>query len=242
MRRDSVLRAPKPGRCLFFWLIVFFSQYIFLQSSFFAIEAVKVFGNKLLATETVINNIGVPVNRSLLFINSGKVARHLLDSFYQIRAVQIQKKIPRTLEIYLEERSYHFSLLAGETIYAVDEDGVVLYEILDPSKVKSPVVTMENYPVSPGNRLNGVQIQSVISAIPVIRKQFSDKEVAMMVSKEGEVDIEFEPSIKVKLGIPKDLAEKLQLLPSLLRTVEEKKLAIQYIDLRFKDTPVVKVK
>lgn len=235
-------RIPKPGRQFFFWLVIFLTQLVFLQSPFFAVEYIDVSGASLISKETIIENTKIVPGNRILTINATKVAKRLLEKYHLLRSVEIKKIFPRILKITVEERSHYISLLSGEMLYAVDDEGVVLYEIEDPANVKLPVITLEGYLLSPGIQLKGEQIKSVLLSVPVIRKYFSGKEVAVVVLKSGEIEIELDPSTKIKLGYPTDLSSKFALLPALLKKVEEKKLVIQYIDLRFANTPVVKMK
>lgn len=234
--------APKPGRQFFFWLIVVLAQFVFLQSSFFAVESIDVVGTYLLSKDAIVKQTGIALGNRILPINSTKVANVLLDKYYLLRSVEVKKLLPRTLKIAVEERAHYLSLLTGELLYAVDNEGVVLYEIEDPANVKLPVITLEDNTLFPGLQLKGEQIKSALLAVPVIRKHFSDREVAVVVLKNGEIEIELDSSTRIKLGYPIDLSAKFALLPALLKKVEEKKLTLQYIDLRFANTPVVKMK
>ena len=235
-------RVPKPGRQFFFWLVIFLTQLVFLQSPFFAVESIDVSGTALISKESIIENTKVASGNRILTINATKVAKGLLERYHLLRSVEVKKIFPHILKITVEERSHYISLLSSETLYAVDNEGVVLYEIEDPANVKLPVITLEGYPLSPGIQLKGEQIKSALLSVPVIKKYFLDREIAIVVLKSGEIEIELDPSTKIKLGHPTDLSVKFTLLSALLKKVEEKKLAIQYIDLRFANTPVVKMK
>lgn len=234
--------APKPGRQFFFWLVVILAQFVFLQSSFFAVDSIDVVGAYLISKDDIVKQTGVTVGARILPINSTKIANILLNKYYLLRSVEVKKLLPRTLKIAVEERNHYLSILTGESLYAIDNEGVVLYEIEDPANVKLPVITLEGSILSPGLQLKGEQIKSALLAVPVIRKYFSDREVAVVVLKNGEIEIELDPSTRIKLGYPIDLSAKFALLPALLKKVEEKKLTLQYIDLRFANTPVVKMK
>lgn len=242
VRTQEKQRYPKPGRIFFLIIIVLFSQYIFIQSTFFSLQRIIVSGNNLLSTDSIIRNIGVPIGSNIFFVNSRTVEENLLGSFYEIKKVKVKFGLPDNIFVAIEERTYSITLLKADTIYAADEDGVVLYEINDPELAKSPVITFDGWNLSPGTQVKGVQWDNAILALPVIRQTFPDAEIAMTVGKSGDIDIELESSIKVKLGSPKDLKEKLSLLPPLQKAVEGEKMAIQYIDLRFKNTPVIKTK
>lgn len=109
---------------------VFFSQY-------FAIKDVEISGTEKISQDDLRGLIGSQLaarrffifNQSNIFVFDGKTAEKIIDEKYALNSLKIDKSLPGTLKISLEEKKPAIIWKTDDKFYLVDWGGTVISEI-----------------------------------------------------------------------------------------------------------------
>ena len=108
------------------------------QSSFFELKELKIFGCHITSPDGIISYARINKGMNLLSINLANSSSQLEKYPYIYRAV-LKRKLPGTLEIYLEERKPR-AVIKFEDLYLVDEHGDI-FKKADTSECSYPLLT-----------------------------------------------------------------------------------------------------
>lgn len=106
---------------LFFWMA--------LGTDLFVVEAVTVLDGRdstIAAVEEIVEqelNL-VPMNRSIFFVQADSIESKISQALPQVRIAHIERKLPDTLKIVLQEKTPVLLLLSNGTYYLVDDLGI----------------------------------------------------------------------------------------------------------------------
>lgn len=235
-------RAPKMARKVYLLFLFVVSQYIFIHSSFFALKEINIQGNNILNKDEILVVTNEYMRNNLFLINPVNIQQKLKKEFYLLRTVNLKKRLPNKLNIIVEERTPYLLLKIKGRLFAVDKEGFLLYETQKQRPELLPVaqIPVENLIV--GKKVTAPYMNNLLNIVECLDKPLLEKIDYLEITTENELYMIMKDSIKVRLGTWHQLNERLALLPAILKMVKEKKLTVLYIDLRFKDTPVVKFK
>jgi cell division septal protein FtsQ len=114
-------------------------RYFLYSSSRFALREIKVAGGKKLPSAVVIKRAALPLATNLLRIDTRAVEERLLGEPW-IKAVAVRRELPSTLRIEITEQE-PAALVALESLYLCDADGVVWKRATPAEAAGLPVVT-----------------------------------------------------------------------------------------------------
>ena len=120
--KTKIYKLKKPKKSIFkrpvFWIIfllaviIFFTLYVFVFSSNFQIKDIMVSGNEKILVEDiqdlVFAKLGIKFismekwsleSKSIFFIDQKKIKKEILNNFPVIESIEINKKIPHSLNI-----------------------------------------------------------------------------------------------------------------------------------------------
>lgn len=191
------IKPKKPlVKKLWFWILilvfitVFSVTYTILFYSGIQVKNVEISGNSKTNTkelqDLVMNGSGTGLlklwdfkitSKSILFANTGKINKDILDKFPGIKNLKIEKKYPQTITVGVTERNpvgiYCGNALDnGENCFFIDEDGVAFEQV---SNLPSNFTIVRQMNASSETSTGKEPVaQNVINAISQVKKDLKD--------------------------------------------------------------------
>ena len=98
----------------------------FLRSEFFSIETIDIEGNKYYTPSQIQDISGIQNGMNIFFeVKSSQSRKQLLDSPY-IKSASIQRVLPSTIKISVEERMEYAAIEYSGSYAVIDKEGMVL--------------------------------------------------------------------------------------------------------------------
>jgi len=198
----------------------------------FSIKEIIVSGNYHLDRDDIIGSINIKNGDQLLNVQFEDVNKKLGENPW-IKEVSLKKQLPGTLLIDIEEAVPKALLRIKRKLYLIDRDGRILERIKGDSMLFLPVIK----DIRPKNEKG---ISEALKLVDVLMKRdiFADREsVEIGLETYGltmKIDGEF-----IKVGYGK-YSEKYDMWIELEPEIRKKSVPIKYVDLRFKDSVIVK--
>jgi len=212
------------------------------RSGLFELKELKIFGCNLTSPEEVMAQAQITKGMNLLAINLNQKSSQLEQYSYIYKAV-LERKLPGTLEIYVEERKPR-ALIRLEDLYVVDESGEVFKKALEHE---------QHYPVLSGLTKDDLYrdsehchhlIRSALALLDSIArdKRFNGVNVEIAMDKnEGFTIITAPERMAIEVGFG-DFAEKMDSIWKIVDDLKEKGLAPERIHLKSAQKAYVTVK
>lgn len=198
----------------------------------FSIKEIIVSGNYHLDRDDIIGSINIKNGDQLLNVQFEDVYDKLGKNPW-IKEVSLKKQLPGTLLIDIEEAVPKALLRIKRKLYLIDREGRILERIKGDSMLFLPVIK----DIRPKNEKG---ISEALKLVDVLMKRdiFADREsVEIGLETYGltmKIDGEF-----IKVGYGK-YSEKYDMWIELEPEIRKKSVPIKYVDLRFKDSVIVK--
>lgn len=220
--------------------------YLFLHSSFFAIDKINITGLNMVSQEEVAKISGITKGNNIFQINERSIAR-AVTVHPLIKSATVLRHLPRTVEIKVEERKVWAIIPLQDMFLYVDEYGICMDKQVRFSMDQYPVITLEVPPtrINIGQEVNKKavgMVKKVSEALPQEeRVQISDYHY---INSTGELIIYTSGGTEVKFGTMDRFEEKIGYMHQVfeIETTFDKsgKDTLEYVDLRFKGQPVVR--
>lgn len=222
--------------------------YLFLHSSFFYIDKIEVTGTSKVTNEEIMEISDIRAGDNIFEVDN-RLSSRSIETHPMIKKVQIIRHLPRKLEIKVQERQL-WAVVPYEGVFlCMDEEGICIDRMIHLPTGNYCLVTLDN----PPERINlGYKIQSegidMIRQIDEALSENSCKNISEYHYQSGpkEVLIFTLEGTEVKFGNLERLEEKameLEQVFAMERELEENGTGvIQYVDIRFKGNPVLKVR
>jgi cell division protein FtsQ len=231
-----------------FILLILICAYLFLHSSFFAIDNIYVTGSSNVSENDIIKISGLSPGMNIFTINerlcSQAVAIHPL-----IKSSMVVRHLPRQVEIQVKERKIWALIPYQGALLCVDNEGICIDKLSHFSLVNYPIITMDKMPehINLGQAVDetGVklarQIWTKLNANE--RKEISQFHYQ---NKSGEILLYTCQGTEFRWGNNERLEEKIAVFKQMLKVESDMQFKgnddIDYVDLRFKGQPVVKTR
>ncbi|MBI2265605.1 MAG: FtsQ-type POTRA domain-containing protein [Armatimonadetes bacterium] len=220
-------------------LILLLGQLVFLFSPAFGVREVHVSGLSRLEAREVIERTGIQTGDSIWLVSSQDV-KDRLTSIALVERAQIRKRLPREVRVSLLERSPVAITFLQKRWWGVDHCGFILYPF-DSYRPDLPVLLLDPSQIPESSRIGSPSALVLLRSLRKLSDTFSEPVLRYEVSSKGELSLFTEDRIWVRMGMGEDLAEKMAILPSLLAAARQRKTKVAYIDLRFKNAPVLRI-
>lgn len=234
-RRGEKLRIFFKRGAFFLLIVVFFLiavpgvKYLARKVQ---LREILVSGNFHLDKKDIISGLKIRKDALLFDLQFEDIDKELRQNPW-IKKVALRKQFPGTLMIKVEEATPTALLRIKKRLYLVDEDGTRLERIKGESPPFLPVIK----DINPKNRKAVSEALKLVKALTE-RDFFSNREfIEIGLESYGlaiKVDGDF---FKVGYG---DYSEKLNRWAELEPEIRKRGVLIQYVDLRFKDSVIVK--
>lgn len=232
---------------IFYLLIGFlgwnFFNYIF-SSNFFNIEEVIIKGNDYLSEDEIFSKSQIKLSVNIFKLDLKKS----IDSLKQepwIREVEIKRVIPDKIIISLKERKAAAIVHIGEEYFSSTKEGIVLSKIdRSEGEFNLPLVLgLEIDKIITGEIIEKPEFRAALESINsievILPKKFCRVEI---LSPDDFMICNKEDTLKVRVNRPELIINKENLLREALDKIEREKLLVEYIDIRFKNSLVIKLK
>lgn len=221
-------------------------SYFLFFSSFFQIKEIRISGNYKISTEnlqeTIKENLGkkilsLPI-RSIFVLDSKQIEKNILDKFPQIGLIKIERKLPKILNVRVEERKPIIILNSGENNYFLDKEGIC-FEKVSNDDFQLPRIKSINLS---GDLDLGTQIvtkeliNSILAVISELKSLAIPPKEVEIVSDE-KIDVKTEMDFNIYFTSKKDINWQLTKLKAVLekQIPPEEIKNLDYIELRFGD-------
>lgn len=250
MKKQNLYSLPqknklnKPKRAKIHYIIIMLlsvvSLYFFIQSPFFEIKKIYVKGTNHLTINQVLELANIQPGINILKVNSSKI-KEGLSAHPWIKDVQVERKLPSTVNVYIQEREGVAIVPSVGGYLVVDETGVVLKSMEHLGQLVLPVITNvnleENLPY--GEKIKNKQTKDVLGIINQLPEVVHAR-VAEIAVAEG-ITFFAMGGLEIRLGTVEHIDKKLQILSDIFNNTDESVLKkIIYIDLRFNGPPIIK--
>ena len=235
-------------KILIFYLAISFLGWNFFtfifNSSFCNIENVIIKGNDCLSEDRIFCKSGIQLGENIFKLDLIKSKGSLMQEPW-IKEVEIKRVIPSKIIISIKERKPAVIVHTGEEYFFFTKEGIVLSKIdrseegfdlplilgleLDETKIGEIIS-------KPGFR---TALESINSAEVILPKKFCRVEI---LSPDDFMICNEDDTLKVRVNGPEGVINKENLLREALEKIEREKLLVEYIDIRFKDSLVIKLK
>lgn len=217
-------------------IVVFF----ILTSSLFNIKKINVINNKIIKRAEIIKTSNIKKNINIFKINSLEIQEKIRVNPF-IKSVDINRRLPNTIEINVVEREEAF-LLQYLTMYLlVDEEGVIM-EHLDSTKSNLPVIKGFNTSVTENGEnifskdennnlkifINEGRKVDILSEIAEFEKDFAN-----------DINIKLNNGILVAFGTLNNVEYKLSLLKEILKDINDKDIKAKKIVMNRGSHPIL---
>ncbi len=209
------------------------------------VKRVTIEGNRIVETAEIMQLIKVAKNSQLQDVDLMAVRRDILSHHF-IKDVVVERDLPATLRVTIEER-VPLAIINGSEILYLDEDGVVLPHSISKQLIDLPVLTgiPAESQATPGKTLKSPDIQEALKILAT--SKMVSKELYHMISEVrlrngGDIVLyAAEHGVPIFFGHG-DIASKLIRLETFWNDVvrEQGSEKLQYVDLRFDDQVVVR--
>jgi len=242
------LLAARVIKILIFYLAIGFLGWNFFtfifSSSFCNIEEVIIKGNDCLSKDEIFYKSGIQLGENIFKLDLKKSIDSLIQE-PRIKEVEIKRIIPNKIIIFLTERKAAAIVHIEEEYFSSTKGGIVL------SKIDRPEERF-GLPLILGLEINELKIgeiigkpefrtalESINSAEVILPKKFCRVEI---LSPDDFMIYNKNDTLKVRVNGPEVIINKENLLREALEKIEREKLLVEYIDIRFKDSLVIKLK
>lgn len=198
----------------------------------FRLQEIMVSGNYHLNEEDIVKSLHIGRGDPILNVHSRNIDQELSRNPW-IKNVSVKKQLPGTLLIDIEEAVPKALLRVAKKLYLIDKEGAVLEQIKADGMLFLPVING----ISTKNRKG---IAEAMKLVDVLNRKhvFADREsVEIGIEPYGltmNIDGEF-----IKIGYGR-YAEKFERWTALEPEIRRRGEPIKYIDLRFKDSVIIK--
>ena len=235
-------------KILIFYLAIGFLGWNFFafifSSSFCNIEDLIIKGNDSLSEDEIFYKSGVQLGENIFKLDLKKSKDSLIQEPW-IKEVEIKRVIPNRIIISIKERKPAAIVHTGEEYFSSTKEGIVLSKIDRPEEGFSlPLVLGLELDVIKIGEIIGkpefrTALESINSAEVILPKKFCRVEI---LSPDDFMICNRDDTLKVRVNGPEGIINKENLLREALEKIEREKLLVEYIDIRFKDSLIIKLK
>lgn len=249
MQRFERIRHGSPERqpigqifvVLLVLLVMLIAGFLFLNSPYFTVGQISVEGNKYIAVEEIYRIAGIPEPVNIFRLNTADIKDNLKNDL-RVTDVDVTRKFPSTIVISVKERQPLVYVASGYGFFEVDKQGVILAALKNLKQINVPMVT--------GLRLESGYVGDTVSnpEIKPVLEYLSNLDTTTL-NQISEVNIKYPESIiaytvssaQIRIGKNERIIDKARLTNEILREINGKNAALEYIDLNF-SSPFIKFK
>ena len=216
-----------------------------MNSAYFSLQNINIYGNSTLSAEKAIELSGLHRGSNLFKLNTGEAAAKI-KLHPSVKEVKIKRKLPQTLDIEIWGRTPIALVPAQSGFIVVCEEGVYIQKINALQGLKLPIISGVTIreDVFPGSNIATAGLVSALTLIKIMDKTFLENVAEIVAPTPESLSLKTVQGVEIKFGKPEDLERKISLIQNLLldNGAVINSQTIEYIDLRYNTTPVIKRK
>lgn len=208
-------------------------------SALLRVRAISVEGARTVPAPLIVARSGVRVGDRLGGVAAERVEQRL-GAIPRIASARVTVGLRGRVTLAVRERTPYAAVPYRGRYLILDRGGVVMDVTAGPGRL--PVVTAERFAPSwmrPGDRLPDPRIALGVQALGQLAAELLAPGARIRAAG-AELTLVTADRITVRLGPLRGLRERAALLPQLLRAVRARGLAVEYLDLRFAGSVVMK--
>lgn len=239
-------RLRKGFKKFLLFLVLIIALVIFLRSSLFTITEIQVTGNINVSREKVVSLAEIAPEDTLFKVN-GNAVKDRLCAYPFIAEAKLKRHIPHTLVIEITEREPIGFIVTPNGYVQFDKEGMVLAVTGSMGMYNLPIITgidIGDIP-SPGACLDNQSFNNALNVIKSCDPQILSNIAEINIGANGYVLAYTYQGIEIKIGTADDVKLRLANLRDILAEISAENINIadiEYIDIRYKDVPVIKFK
>lgn len=241
-RRVRLVRKRRLAifRALFAIMIGSLSLFYFIQSPFWAVEAVTVEGNKFISSEELLNLASIPLGINIFKVDLSQGEQHLL-LHPLVKNAELERVLPREIRVIVEERTPKAVIPSTDGFWQIDEQQFVLRSVPTVSDSSLPLITgLDVGELSPGRQISSELLEEALKLIEKFPPKLSEQVVEVDLSHHGTIFLHTVDGVKVNFGDSDRVEEKAALMEEILATSLIDRTELEYVDLSFLGSPVIK--
>jgi cell division protein FtsQ len=232
---------------LFFLLLLIGGGYYVLSLPIWKIKDVVVSGANMLSAQEIKDISGVPLQENL-FLTSFARARENLRKITAIREFHLYRIPPATVLVRIFERKPIAVVILKDRSAIVDEEGFIINR--NPNLTLN-VQNMAELPAISGigtlemtgdERINPHLSRLIADIIVELSTLLGSRHLKLEIGGFEKIGFLLDDLLYVKIGRDDDVKRKMEVFKALLTVIEGKWSQVEYVDVRYPDTPVVKYK
>jgi cell division protein FtsQ len=243
--RSNIFNRP---RVFVFTIIITILLFLFLKearlvlasSPQFIIQDVVIENTNLISKDMVMDMLKLDLGKGLFGISTRNITQTLKKD-PDIDSVVVEKILPGTLKIKINERLPYVKINNLDKSYFIDNTGVVLLRTRDQILSQVPVIAgLSINDLTPGSVSGDENLHKVLNILHLIEKAELGKFVEITgIDINSETTITFHTRERITIKLKKeDINERLSKLILILTDIQKKNKLVKLIDLRFKDVYV----
>ncbi|MCL5057198.1 MAG: FtsQ-type POTRA domain-containing protein [Actinobacteria bacterium] len=238
LKRANIIKIYLFLNSILFATLFLAAAYILARSSLFEVREIEVLGNASLNRDQIVSISGLNPGENIFRINL-QAAAEKLRVIPMIKNVDMTRRLPSTVQIKVEERKPVALLPVEAGFIQIDDEGVYIQKG-DIGQDQLPVVTGVQFPAPvPGGRIVSENLDSALAVVRGVPAQLLPQ-LSEINTEGGQAVIYTLDGIRCRLGVAQDLEQKGEVLMKVLDGLKEKGKKIEYIDLTYAGSPVVK--
>lgn len=178
-KKTNSTKSSKKNLIIFFIVLIIFLGILFFIP-IFAVNNINVSNNKKVSTNQIIKDSGIVENENMFRVMESNIANNIKKNPY-IKNVTVTKKLPSTIEIYVEERQIAFQIENDDKYLFIDGQGYILEEsnFIDNGTLLIKNMTLNDDEKIPGKRLsdsNLSKLNDITNILNMSDEFYSDKD------------------------------------------------------------------
>ncbi len=226
--RSRVTISPRVASLLLALVLLSILAYFFVSDAFYVYEA-TILGSSLVSSDEVFEHAKIE-GFSIFFINP-LVVQEAVSALPDIREAEVQLRLPNQMVIRVRERQARVVWQTGQERHGVDDEGTI---VSLPGGTEPSIVIrdLDSTPRKPGERVE-LEIIAAAEAYQALVPALTE----FGYSQEYGLSIESEHGWRIHLGGREGAETKLAVMRALVEKLENQGAAVEFIDLRFPDSP-----
>ena len=212
------------------------------------LKNIEVRGNDFVPAEKIVSIAKIPAGENIFMVDLDEAESRFSD-IAQIKETRIQRKLPATIIIKVQERKPFAIAVIGGVPALVDEGGYIIAKqnlgssIYKLQIAQLPVIRgINRKTVEGGRRIDPADAIFMKDTLTLLSNFLDPSTIQIELMNKEDIIIYVEDILKVKIGEPKDMENKIRTMQALLDSIKGKWNRVAYIDVRVPDSPVIKFK
>lgn len=222
-----------------FIFMALLAVYILLRSPLFEIRNIVITGTQHLQKDTVLDAVGIRRGENIFNVKV-KDAEQRLQLISLIQSAKVERKLPSTIDIQIAERVPVALLYAKDGFIQVDGEGIYLQKgSLDDKNL--PILSgITCTATTPGKPVQGKELDAALQVVKQMPPELLPNLSEVNISEQNGVRLYTLDGVQCQLGPPLEVSEKCRLLVNILQELKAQGKKIEYVDMSYVGSPVVK--